>query len=626
MTSPAPILSRDLPHVSVVIPVHNGERFLRQAIESVLEQTCRPLEIIVVDDGSTDASRTIAESVPLVRYIHQDHRGVAAARNAGIEAARGELLAFLDQDDVWLTDKLRLQVDALMGNRRLGFVLSRHRFAREPGVPVPGWCRPEWFGKSMPGWLPSALVVRSWVFDEVGTFDTAYTASSDADWFFRARDLGIPHEILPLELHLRRVHETNQSRDVATTKAELRRIARASILRRSSAGAAAENGFGGVRLLMIDARISTPDRDGGSLRAYNLLTILSGLGVDLTFVPSFPASFAPFESTLQQDSDRLESIGVRLPTRGTTITVEEHMRAHGAEYDVVWLSGVHVASRHLGCVLAHAPLARVVFDTIDLHFLREYRGARVTGNVHRIQNALRVKRAELDVARRADCTLVVSDREQSLLERELPGVRTAVVPNVHSVPGTDSAFHARRDLLFLGAFTFEPNVDAMSFFVGDVWPAVREAVPGARLMIVGSDPGDIVTSLAGEDVVVTGYVANLAEYFDCARVFIAPLRYGAGIKGKLLLSMSHGLPAVASPVAIEGIPVSDGHDVLVAQSPDEWVDRIRRVYNDEVLWRELSGNAQNLVCRHYSFRSARQRLKELLRSLRAAGARDRRQA
>jgi glycosyltransferase involved in cell wall biosynthesis len=362
------------------------------------------------------------------------------------------------------------------------------------------------------------------------------------------------------------------------------------------------------RLLIIDARVPTPNRDGGSLRMFNLLRIFHGLDFDVSLVPSFPASFPPFTDTLEEDAARLEAAGVRLPAAGAT--VEEYL-ARADRFDVILMSGAFVAARHLQAVRTFAPGAALIYDTIDLHFLREYRAARLAGNVPRLRAALTLKRTELTLARAADATLVVSDRERLVLEREDSRIRAWVVPNVHEVVSSHGR-QGRRDLLFLGAYTFDPNVDAMGHFVRDVLPAVRRRLPGIRLVVAGADPTPAIRALASEDVVVTGQVDDLRELFDRALVFVAPLRYGAGIKGKLLLSMAHGLPAVASPIAAEGIPARDGHDLLVAGGATEWADAVVRLHRDASFWSALAANGRALVSAHYSFDAVGARVSALV--------------
>ena len=200
------------PLVSVIIPVYNGSRHLRAALESVFAQTYRPFEVLVVDDGSVDDSGLIAQSFPDVRYIHQTNQGVAAARNHGIQAARGEFLAFLDQDDLWIPEKLKLQIDYLLNHPDLGYTLTEQEYFLDPGATLPAWVRKELVSTVHAGWVLGTLVVRRTAFEKVGDFATSYVAASDSDWFFRAKAAGIPMAVVPELLLRKRIHASNESR------------------------------------------------------------------------------------------------------------------------------------------------------------------------------------------------------------------------------------------------------------------------------------------------------------------------------------------------------------------------------------------------------------------------------
>jgi glycosyltransferase involved in cell wall biosynthesis len=195
-----------------------------------------------------------------------------------------------------------------------------------------------------------------------------------------------------------------------------------------------------------------------------------------------------------------------------------------------------------------------------------------------------------------------------------------LLPNIHDLPAACAPLAGRRDLMFLGAFTHEPNGDAMHGFVRDVLPALRRAVPGLGLRIVGADPTPAVLELASDHVVVTGYVDDLAAEFARARVFVAPLRFGAGIKGKLLLSLAHGLPAVASPIGAEGIPLVDGRDAYVAQTVDDWVRAVTRLVRDDAAWQAMADAGRAVLRDHYSFDAAGRHVDALLATLRDARA------
>lgn len=220
------------PLVSVILPVHNGARYLAEALQSVVEQDYQPLECIVVDDGSTDASAEVIARFP-VKYVRQSQQGPGAARNAGVRASRGELLAFLDQDDQWAPGKLTAQADALRSNPGAGYATTLQESRLNEGVDRPSWITEEQL-QSDSGLFPGMLLVTREAFGKVGPFREDLRAASDADWFFRAKDLGIPHVRVMQPLLIRRIHDANQSRDVAATHGELLRIARDSIARKAA--------------------------------------------------------------------------------------------------------------------------------------------------------------------------------------------------------------------------------------------------------------------------------------------------------------------------------------------------------------------------------------------------------
>ena len=227
-------MTDEQPQVSVIIPVYNGARFLRAALESVFAQTYRPIEVIVVDDGSKDDSAVIAQSFPEVHYIHQENQGVAAARNTAIAAAHGEFFAFLDQDDLWTPEKLKVQIDHLRSHPELGYTLTQQQFFLEPGTPLPAWFRKDLLSTVHTGWVLGTLVVRRAVFEQVGGFATGYSAANDSDWFFRAKAAEIPMAVVAELLLLKRIHEANDSGRAKEILSELLKVVKTSLDRQRS--------------------------------------------------------------------------------------------------------------------------------------------------------------------------------------------------------------------------------------------------------------------------------------------------------------------------------------------------------------------------------------------------------
>jgi glycosyltransferase involved in cell wall biosynthesis len=221
-----------LPFVSVVMAVRNGERFLAEAMRSVLAQAWEPLEILVVDGHSTDSTSIIARSFPRTRCIVQRGRGIADAYNLGIAEARGEFIAFLSHDDRWTYDKLATQMQVLLARPELAFAVGHVKYFLEPGATIPSGFRRELLHGEHVAYIMEVLIARRDVFTTVGAFDTALTSAEDVDWFARALDLKVPHVVIPRVLLHKRVHEANFSLNDPATNQILLRVVRRSLDRK----------------------------------------------------------------------------------------------------------------------------------------------------------------------------------------------------------------------------------------------------------------------------------------------------------------------------------------------------------------------------------------------------------
>ncbi len=220
-----------MPLVSAIIPVFNGEQYLSQAIESVLAQDYRPLEIIVVDDGSTDRTAKIAQSYESVTYLYQPNQGNGKARNLGIQSSGGEFISFLDSDDRWMPNKLSLQMKYLLEHPEIGFVIAHMRAVLDDNIDWPSSLNRAHYEREPPCYLPSALLVRREVLLKVGLFDPSYRHANDSDWFFRAQEAGIKMAIIAEVLVQKRIHLSNLSHEKSVTYETIMAI-RASLQRR----------------------------------------------------------------------------------------------------------------------------------------------------------------------------------------------------------------------------------------------------------------------------------------------------------------------------------------------------------------------------------------------------------
>jgi glycosyltransferase involved in cell wall biosynthesis len=223
------------PLVTVIVAVHNGERFLRPALESLYAQDYEPFEVVFVDDGSTDGSGLIARAFPGTRYVHQENQGLAAARNTGLSFARGEFVAYLDDDDLIPSHKLRRQAEYLVANPDAGCVLARQEIMLEPGVDPPEWLTRDSVFGDLDGIPFVSAMIRTELLRAVGGFDPSYRFAEDRDLFVRLREHGVRIDVIPEVLLHRRFHGENMNFRSRPQKHPLLRSLRAKIDRERAA-------------------------------------------------------------------------------------------------------------------------------------------------------------------------------------------------------------------------------------------------------------------------------------------------------------------------------------------------------------------------------------------------------
>jgi len=275
-----------------------------------------------------------------------------------------------------------------------------------------------------------------------------------------------------------------------------------------------------------------------------------------------------------------------------------------SRFSIVLLSRADVADKFMDQVVQYCPDAQIIFDTVDLHYLREERQAKIESSRLLAASSRSRKKQEIALMKKADSVLVVSPVEQEAILAEFPSIPVEVVSNIHEIFEPVSEYGGRSGLLFIGSFNHPPNVDAIRYFVHEIFPLVRAEIPGITLNVVGSNLGDKLDDCDVGGVILQGFVADLTECFSSARLSIAPLRYGAGVKGKVNMSMCHGVPVVGTPIAAEGMWLEDGRDILIADSAEEYVRKIVLAYTDPEIWSRLSEGGYRNIESHFSIAAA----------------------
>jgi glycosyltransferase involved in cell wall biosynthesis len=354
-------------------------------------------------------------------------------------------------------------------------------------------------------------------------------------------------------------------------------------------------------ILVIDTTVPNPARDSGSLRLCMMMQLLHRDGWHVDLLPD-DGRVTP------ADVERLLAYGVHVHS-GNVMT---WLRKHGATLDAVLLCRLAIAAPYLTAVRRVAAQAMCIFDTVDLHFLREQRAADVSGSQRMHRQSLASRQRELALVRDSDISFVVSPIELDMLRKEIPNGHIELVSNIHEIHGRGAPFSQRCDLLFVGGFGHPPNEDAVRWFVSEILPLLRARDPSMLLHIAGDITPEARHALTQPGIEMHGRVDDLSQLMNRCKVSIAPLRFGAGVKGKVNMAMSYGLPVVVTPIAAEGMYLSDGHDALIATTATEFAEAVWRVYHDEAVWARLSDRGLANVQEHFSPERALSTLRKVL--------------
>jgi len=238
---------------------------------------------------------------------------------------------------------------------------------------------------------------------------------------------------------------------------------------------------------------------------------------------------------------------------------------NGSVYDAAWFQLWHSAERGVDLVLRNQPWAKVLVNSEDIHFRREESGLSL--GISHPSDVEDRKRRELAAYRKAHAVICTSEEDGRSLDAEGGIARRFTIPLVVTERPRSSGPRAT-ELLFLGYFPHAPNPDGLLWFAREIWPIIHGATPDAKLTVVGSNPPDEVRDLAGIDGVdVVGYVPDVAPYLDRAALMVAPLRFGAGVKTKVVEAMASGLPVVTTSVGAQGLEVTPGEHLMLADEP-----------------------------------------------------------
>jgi glycosyltransferase involved in cell wall biosynthesis len=363
-----------------------------------------------------------------------------------------------------------------------------------------------------------------------------------------------------------------------------------------------------MKILAIAAYVPLPDRSTGDFRFFEMLKALAR---------EHTVMFCAYDTV-----DWLGEIEIRpyrsaLAQCGVMECGKDPIAAIKSEpFGAILFEFYFTARSYIDEARFWQPAARILIDSVDIHFHRLAGKARLTKNTKDYSKAQKLKSRELAAYRKADVVTTVSEEDRQILRREVRDLRVEVIPLIHDIPPLgETARQTSSSLLFVGNFHHHPNVDAMVYFCSEILPLIRHEAPNVRLTIVGNSPPEAVKNLASDAVNVLGYVPDLKPLLHGSDISIAPLRYGGGIKGKISEAMAYGLPVVTTSVGTEGFGLSAGENVLVGDTPRAFADGVVRLIRDRRLYDKLRKEAWTFVNERYSVSAVSKQIQDLVGTL-----------
>ncbi len=348
-------------------------------------------------------------------------------------------------------------------------------------------------------------------------------------------------------------------------------------------------------ILIMDSCVPRYDQDAGSVLMQGFLRSLVANGYSVWF-------YSGQMDCEQKYVLRLLEIGVRYLDGCFFPDAEELIRFIEPEIDVFMLTRVEPGGHYFEAVRRQCVEKPIIFNTVDLHYIRTERHYETEGHMNMLLEAKRLKRREAYLIRNADATIVISDAEQKLLDSQGIYGNIWQIPIIVDFPEEVTEFSGRRNIAFIGSYNHLPNIDAVDYFCQQVWPEIHHYFPEEKLIIVGPNaPARWRDQYHGiNNVLVAGFVQSIEEFLSQIKCTVVPLRIGAGQKGKIATSLAHGVPCLSTPVGVEGMSLTDGLDVVVCDSVKDWKDNIEKVLHDEDHWYDLSENGHTHAYKNYS--------------------------
>lgn len=636
----------DEPVVSIVIPVYNGWRMNYRCVKSIIENT-RDItyEIILADDCSVDETKECTQKIKNVVHLYNKvNLGFLKNCNNAAKSARGEFILFLNSDTEVQPDWLSPLVDIMRSDEQIGMTGSKliypNGILQEAGGIIwndaTGWNygknqhpdSPEYnYVKEVDYISGASIMIRRPLWEEIGGFDELYTPAycEDSDLAFSVRNRGYKVVYQPLSevVHLESVSHGKEKEPVEGKLSidAVRILNQKKFFEKwkdilstehfpngDNVFYARDRSWAKKTILVIDHYVPEYDKDAGSKTVLHFLEVLIALGMNVKFLGDNFFKSEPYITILEQ-------MGVEvLYGHWYRDNWQEWILTNKEKLDFVLLNRPHISLKYL-IFFKQNTNAKILFYGHDLHFLRESRRYEIDNDQSTLESSEQWKSKELYIFENVDHILVPSADEKAVVLEQNPAFKVStILPYCFKLPALPIAnFSERTTILFIGGFGHPPNVDGVVWFCKHVWPLVTTRLKGVNFTIVGSKVTTAVKELQSDNVSVLGFVTEqeLEQVYSRTRIAVVPLRYGAGVKGKTVEAMYHGIPIVSTAIGLEGLQEVEAILKPVDQA-EAFAEELVSLYTKEDQLIDISHKETEYINRHFSWVEAMETFKSIL--------------
>ncbi|RZL47053.1 MAG: glycosyltransferase [Pedobacter sp.] len=611
----------DKPIVSIIIPVFNQVEYTRTCLKSIALNVSKKyeFEVIVIDDCSTDQTSEIIASLHGIVYKrNSENMGFLLSCVRGIEVSKGKYICLLNNDTIVLNNWLESLVETIEDDPNVGCVGSKliypYGLLQEAGGIIYSDGSGVNYGKyqninyskynykrNVDYCSGASLLFKKEDYTTIGGLDKRFEPAyyEDTDLCFSFRHLlgkEVVYQPLSTVVHFEGVSSGKRAKKGnIKSYQDINRIKFVekwtSVLTESFAKCnvdiAAKKYLSTKKIMIVDSYLPIYDRESGSNRLFNLLKIFKNLGYHLIFIPHDSKIIEPYYSMLTS------KMGIEVITkeRGKFSFIQV-LKTISKETNILWICRPNLNKKY-NFLTRYNAKTKWIYDTIDLHYIRLLREFKLFPKKKLGRKINRIKRLEISLAKRADYTIAITTIEAETLASE--GVKNIeIIPNIH-VPYQGKklpSFSNRENVCFIGGYNHKPNVDAALWLINEIMPLVWKINPRIKLYLLGNKPSPALLAYANENIIIPGFIEDVSEYFLTCKIFVAPLRYGAGMKGKIGQSLEYALPIITTDIGAEGMALTHNENILIANNAEDFANNILNLYENEFLWDKISKNSK----------------------------------